>query len=164
MPAAYLLQDLVRVRELREDRASKEVTRARNQVEEAKRILREREETLKAYKAWRVEEEDRLIQTIMLKKVKLGEITDLRLEILALREKELEHIDAVKQAEGDLDKALEQLEKARMAHIKATQELEKLIEHRETWDEEMRSEFERAEDLEMEEFSTSDLGSLLESN
>lgn len=128
------------------------MTRARSLVEEARRILRKREETLEAYKAWRLKEEDRMIQSIMLRKVRLGDITDLRLEIMALRETEFKHMDAVKQAEGELDRALEVLNQARLAHVKATQELEKLVEHRETWREEAKKESERLEDLEMEEF------------
>jgi hypothetical protein len=149
----YLLQDLVRVREFREDRAGKAVIRARSLVDAARLDLGKKEKELSAYQKWRVEEEDRLLQSILLKKVKLGEITDLRLDIAALRERELEHIDAVKRAEGDLDKALEELERTRLAHIRATQELEKLVEHREAWKDEMRLEGERVEDLEMEEFS-----------
>ena len=149
----YLLQDLVRVREFREDRAGKAVIRARSLVDAARLDLGKKETELSAYQKWRVEEEDRLLQSILLKKVKLGEITDLRLDIAALRERELEHIDAVKRAEGDLDKALEELERTRLAHIRATQELEKLVEHREAWKDEMRLEGERIEDLEMEEFS-----------
>ncbi len=148
----YLLQDLVRVREFREDRAGKAVIKARSVAEEARLDLRKKEKELTAYRKWRVEEEDRLIRSIMLKKVKLGEITDLRLDIAALREGELDHLDAVKKAEGDLDKALEDLEQARLAHIRATQELEKLLEHREAWRDEMKLESERVEDLEMEEF------------
>ena len=148
----YLLQDLVRVREFREDRAGKAVLKARSFAEEARLDLRKKEKELTSYQKWRVEEEDRLIRSIMLKKVRLGEITDLRLDIAALRERELDHIDAVKKAEGDLDRALEDLEQARLAHIRATQELEKLVEHREAWRDEMRLESERSEDLEMEEF------------
>ncbi len=160
MPS-YLLQDLVRVRELREDRASKALTKAQRVVEAAKQKLHQKLKELEEYREWRIQEEDRLIQSIMLKKVKLGEITDLRLEIAALREKELEHFDAVKKAEGELDRALEALELARKAHIRAIQELEKLLEHREAWQDEMKREAERLEELELEDFSMAPLAKRL---
>lgn len=150
---AYLLQDLVRVRELREDRASKALTVARRRTREAEQALEDRRRELAEYREWRLQEEERLVQSIMLKKVKLGEITDLRLEIIGLRERELEFTDRVHRAEADLTKAREEEEAARQAHKKATQELEKLLGHREEWEQEQSREAERAADLELEEFT-----------
>ena len=130
------------------------VIRAKEALVNARKALAEREEELKAYKVWRIEEEDRLIQTILLKKVKVGDIHDLRLEIIALKNREFEMIDIVKQAEAAVDQAIEKLDEARKDHIKAVQELEKLLEHRKTWQEEERLENEMREDLELEDFIT----------
>ncbi|HSJ01072.1 MAG: type III secretion protein [Verrucomicrobium sp.] len=150
--ARYLLQDLIFVREHREDKASKAVTMARRVVVEAEQLVARREKELEDYKVWRQEEEIRKLDSIMLKPVKLGDITDMRLEIAGMREKELDFIDLLRKAEGDLDKAREALEVARKAHIKATQELEKLVEHRELWRQEQSLEEERLADLELEDF------------
>lgn len=149
----YPLQDLIFVREHREDKASKAVTMARRAVMEAEQNLAEKEKTLADYTQWRVAEEERLIQSIMRKPVKLGDITDMRLEISHMRERELDYTDQVRKAEGDLDRAREELVKAQQAYKKATQELEKLVEHRVLWQEEQNFELERLADLELEDFS-----------
>jgi type III secretion protein O len=150
--ARYFLQDMVFVREHREDKASKAVTLARRLVAEAEQRVAERKKELEDYKVWRVQEEERMIQKIMRQKVKLGDITDLRLEITAMREKEFDFMDRLRKAEGELDQAREDLEKARLAHKKATQDLEKLLEHRELWRQDEYFEMERMADLEAEDF------------
>lgn len=148
----YPLQDMVFVREHREDKASKAVTSARRAVVEAEENLMMKQKTLADFTNWRIAEEERLIQSIMRKPVKLGEITDLRLEISAMRERELDFMDQVHKAEGELDRAREELEKAKLAYKKATQDLEKLIEHRAAWQLEQNHEAERHADLELEDF------------
>jgi len=150
--ARYFLQDLVFVREHREDKASKAVNAARRVVAEAEQLVQQRKKELEEYKVWRVQEEARLIEKIMRQKVKLGDITDLRLEIIGMREKEFDFMDQLRKAEAELDQAKENLEKARLAHKTATQELEKLIEHRELWKQEEYFEQERMADLESEDF------------
>jgi hypothetical protein len=150
--AAYLLQDLVFVREHREEKAGKAVSMARRVVVEAEQLVARREKELEDFKVWRAAEETRLMDSIMLKPVKLGDISDMRLEIAGMREKELDYMDLLRKAEGDLDKAREALEAARRAHIKATQELEKLVEHRQLWQREQALEEERQADLELEDF------------
>jgi type III secretion protein O len=150
--ARYFLQDLIFVREHREDKASKAVTLARRVVLEAEQNLAEKQKTLADFSKWRVAEEERLIQSIMRKPVKLGDITDMRLEISAMRERELDYADQVHKAEGELDRARAALEEAKAAYRKATQELEKLVEHRTLWQHEENLELERLADLEMEDF------------
>jgi predicted nucleic acid-binding Zn-ribbon protein len=88
----------------------------------------------------------------MRRPVKLGDITDIRLEISSIRERELDFIDQVRKAEGELDRANEELEKAKQAFKQATQDLEKLLEHRVTWQDEQNLEAERLADLELEDF------------
>ncbi len=148
----YPLHDMVFVREHREDKASKALTAARRVVAEAEKSVREKQQTLDDFSRWRTAEEERLIMSIMRRPVKLGDITDLRLEISALRERELGFIDQLRKAEGELDRARDELEKARLAHKKATQDLEKLTEHRELWRQEQNLEAERLADLELEDF------------
>lgn len=148
----YPLHDMVFVREHREDKASKAVTKARRVMLEAEENLAAKKKTRDDFIVWRFAEEERLIQSIMRKPVKLGDITDLRLEISAMRERELDYTDQVHKAEGELDRAKEELEKARLAHKQATQDLEKLIEHRHSWQHEQNLEAERLADLELEDF------------
>lgn len=151
--ARYPLHDMVFVREHREDKASKAVTAARRVVVEAEQNVLQKQKELEEYSRWRVAEEERLIMSIMRKPVKLGDITDMRLEISSMRERELALTDQLRKAEGELDRAREELEAARLAHKKATQDLEKLTEHRKLWRHEQDLEAERLADLELEDFS-----------
>ena len=148
----YPLQDMVFVRTHREDKASKAVTAARRAVLEAEQFLAAKQKELQDYSAWRVAEEERLISSIMRRPVKLGDITDMRLEISAMRERELDYMDQVHKAEGEVDRAKEALEQAKQAYKKATQDLEKLVEHRVAWQHEQNLETERLADLELEDF------------
>lgn len=150
--ARYPLQDMVFVREHREDKASQAVTAARRVVVAAEQNLAQKQKELEEYSKWRVQEEERLIQSIMRRPVKLGDITDIRLEIAELRERELALIDQVHKAEGELDRAKEALELAKKAYKQATQDLQKLLEHRVTWQQEQNLEAERLADLELEDF------------
>src|SRR5690606_16098402 len=117
----YPLQDMIRVREHREDRASKALTAARQKVIEARKHVEDCQREVDDYHQWRLKEEERLIQSIMRKPVKVGDITDLKLEIANLREREMALKDKVHQAEAALDRALEEEEKARQAHRQALQ-------------------------------------------
>ena len=150
----YPLHDMVFVREHREDKASKAVTKARRAVTEAQENLAAKKKTQEEFTAWRITEEERLIQSIMRKPVKLGDITDMRLEISSMRERELDYIDQVHKAEGELDRAKEALEEAKKVYRQATQDLEKLIEHRLAWQHEQNLEAERLADLELEDFTS----------
>lgn len=158
--SGYFLKDLVRVREHREDKASKAVSMALRAVKEAEEELRNKQLELEQFHRFRLVEEERLMQEIMKKPVKLGDITDLKLDISFLREKELAYKDLVHQAEGALDRAKQALEEARAAHKKAQQDLEKLIEHRRSWQREDAFEQERLADVELEDFRGVSLDSL----
>ena len=148
----YPLQDMVFVREHRQDKASKALNAARRVVLEAEKHLEERRKALEEYTAYRIAEEERLMQSIMRKPVKLGDITDIRLDISTMRERELDYVDQVHKAEGELDRAKEELQKAQAAYKKATQDTEKLVEHKISWQREQDLEAERLADLELEDF------------
>lgn len=152
--SAYPLQDMVRVRSHREEQASQAVTRARRLLEEARAVVLRLQKELDDYRTWRVHEERRLLDSLMRRLLKLGEISDVRQTIVHLREREFEMIDAVKQAEAAVTKAEVQLEECRGKHIKAVRDLEKLLEHRLVWLSERALEQEMAEDLELEDFSS----------
>jgi type III secretion protein O len=149
----YELQDMVRVRQHREEQASEAVAKARRVLAEAKRLLEKAEKTLADYAVWRVEEEKRKLDGLMRRMLRLGELSDVRQEIAALREHEFTLMDAVKQAEAAVAAAQAALDEARRKHAQAVRELEKLMEHRSLWQAEVSKEQQMAEDLELEEFS-----------
>jgi F0F1-type ATP synthase membrane subunit b/b' len=150
----YLLEDLVRVREHREEQASERVTRARRLLLEAEAARTHAQKALAEYTVWRVAEEQRRLNGLMRRLLKLGELSDERQEIALLREREFEFVDRVKQADAAVAKAEAHLEETRQQHAQALRELEKLLEHRSLWQREQARELERAEELELEDFTT----------
>jgi hypothetical protein len=151
--STYPLQDMVRVREHREDQATQAVTKAQRQLKEARDALARKQQELKDYTAWRIAEEDRLLDSLMRRQLKLGEISDVRALIGTFRDRELQLTDEVVQAEKAVTKAEAHLEECRQRQVKAVRDLEKLVEHRVIWQRERTAEQELAEDLELEDFS-----------
>jgi hypothetical protein len=149
----YALQDMVRVRQHREEQASEAVARARRALVEAEKALLAAQIKLAEYAVWRVEEEKRRLDALMRRLLKLGELSDARQEIAALREHEYTLMDVVKRAEAAVVEAQARVDEARQRHAQAVRDLEKLLEHRTIWQTETARETERAEDLELEEFS-----------
>lgn len=149
----YVLQDLVRVRQHREEQAGQAVARARRQLQEAKDALARAEKELVEYTVWRVGEERRRLDSLMRRVLKLGELSDVRQEIALLREREFEFVDRVKQAEVAVTKAEAHVDECRQKHAQAVRDLEKLLEHKTEWTREQSAAAEQAESAELEEFS-----------
>jgi DNA repair exonuclease SbcCD ATPase subunit len=149
----YQLEDLVRVRQHREEQASEAMVRARRRLKEAQDAHLQAQKDLAEYTVWRVMEERRKLDGLMQRVLKLGEISDVRAEIALLREREFEFVDRVKKAEAAVSKAEEHLQDCRAKHAQAVRELEKLLEHKTTWQREDAVETERAEEAELEDFS-----------
>lgn len=150
----YVLEDLVRVRQHREEQASEAVTKARRFLKEAQAAHVKAQTELAEYTVWRVTEERRKLDSLMKRVLRLGEISDVRAEIALLREREFEFVDRVKQAEAAVVRAEEHLDQCRVRHAQAVRELEKILEHKTTWQREAALETERAEDAELEDFSS----------
>lgn len=149
----YPLQDLLRVRQHREERAGANLARAARHLDEARAALASAQDDLSEYTVWRIRQEHTMLDGLMRRVLRPGELSDTRLEISLLREREFEFHDRVRRAEAQVEKAEAALEDARREHAKTVRELEKLLEHRATWQEEQRLHLERAEEAELEEFA-----------
>lgn len=148
----YPLQALLQVRRIRENKARTAVATAQKQLAAARALLEEKKVELENYRRWRVEEEERLLNDLIGKPVRVGVLTDTRMQIASMREKEIDYQDAIRQAEKKVDEAEEALADARRKLAKATREMLKLEEHRSIWREEQRLEQERFADAELEDF------------
>lgn len=148
----YILQDIIYVRDLREDRAAREVSKAMRQLEDAFKVMQQKKEELNKFREWRITETERLYQNILQKKVFLRNINDIRSNLSIMQEQEIGHEKAVMQAEDDHNKRKEELNQARASFLKANRDLKKIEEHRDVWLEEKHKEEEYFSDLEMEEF------------
>lgn len=147
----YVLADLMRVRVLRKDRAERELMQAKDLVEEAKKMVVQRENELKEYEIWVEKEIDRQYNEILKKMVNKGSVDDLGYNIKVLRGRTFEYAKRLSDAKEEVKKAEENLAQKHELMIQAERNLEKLEEHKKEWSEEQRLLEEVLSDREMEE-------------
>ncbi|WP_257285854.1 type III secretion protein [Endozoicomonas sp. SESOKO1] len=162
-----MLHDLLKVKNIREQSAEREVKRcqheldlAHQEVERRKQEVAQRQQDLEEYIVWRSQEEQRLYDNIMNTSIQQHDLDLLKQKVALLREKDasLEQAIAdaeqrVAEAEQQVVKAEQVLEAAKQAHYKAKLAVEKFEEFCKVQDEEAEKEAKRLEDLEMEEFT-----------
>ncbi|WP_257265519.1 type III secretion protein [Endozoicomonas sp. ONNA2] len=162
-----MLHDLLKVKNIREESAEREVKRcqhelelAQQEVEQRKQEVLKRQQALEEYIVWRSQEEQRLYDNIMNTSIQQHDLDRLKQKVAVLREKdatlEQDIVDAeqrVAEAQKQVVQAEQVLETARQAHFKAKMAVEKFEEFCKVQDEEAEKEAKRLEDLEMEEFT-----------
>lgn len=148
---AYALQDLLRVRKFREDRAASEVGAAKRAQEECAAVEERKRKESAEYKTWREKRENVLYDGVLGREVRVGELENLKTDVLALREKELLMEQAVLEAQAAERKASETLKQARREHSIKVKDRRKIEEHRKAWIAAEHLVEERAADAEMEE-------------
>ena len=105
----YPLEDLLRVRNFREDNAANELTKRRRAVEAAEDLVKQRKRELEEYIQWRIQREEELYREVMQKPVQLKELDDLKQDIQLLREKESLYEERIREAENGVVQAKEAL-------------------------------------------------------
>lgn len=129
----YILQPLLKIRLMREDRASGELTAARQAREAAEEILAARQRDLDAYNETREERRDRIYDAIIGQTVTMERL-DLAAEGVArIDEEGILKADNVKRAESDVNERKNQEAEARRRYNLATKERMKIDEHRAIW-------------------------------
>lgn len=129
----YILQPLLKIRLMREDRASGELTAARQAREAAEEILAARQRDLDAYNETREERRDRIYDAIIGQTVTMERL-DLAAEGVArIDEEGVLKADNVKRAESDVNERKNQEAEARRRYNLATKERMKIDEHRAIW-------------------------------
>lgn len=149
---AYVLQDLLKIRLMREQWAKDALIKAQNILDAAIRKVEEAKKALADYKVWRVGETKRLYAEVMNKQVKRGDIDALKINLANLEKKELDYVQAIENAEEEREKAKEGVEAARKAYNLAQIGVQKLEEHKTTWMVEWTKEQEALVEKEMEDF------------
>jgi|YelNatPaOPRAMG01_1025707.scaffolds.fasta_scaffold01323_8 type III secretion protein O len=150
----YVLEDLLRIRLLREEKAERELLIRRQELDKARKLLLEREEELAHYRQWRPPEEERLFKNIQNRIVKSEDIENLRLQIALLRGKEIALEGAVEEAKKQLREAQWLFDEATNSYREALQGRQKIEEHRKVWRLEEKRKDEAMSDKELEEFSS----------
>lgn len=156
MAIRYPLEDLLRVRRLREEDRQNGVTQARQGVERAAQGVEDAKKRLAEYAAWRVEREAQLYAEVMHREIAVRDLDELKVKIQLLRDQELAHAQGVRDAEKALAAARDALAAARAAHAQAVKETRKIQEHREWWTAEALREAEMGQEKELEDFRTRD--------
>lgn len=148
----YILQPLLKIRLMREDRASGELTAARQAREAAEEVLKARRQDLVRYEETREERRDRIYDAIIGQTVSRDRL-DLATEGVArIDEEGALKADNVKRAEADVRTRVEQESAARCAYNLAIKERMKIDEHRSVWLAEEAAEQEQRSEGELEDF------------
>ncbi|MCH2204077.1 MAG: type III secretion protein [Fuerstiella sp.] len=148
----YVLQDLLQVRQFREDGAATAVTRQRLRVDEAQKTVEDRRRELAEYTQWRIAQEKKLYDDIIDHRVQMKDLDDLKLKIQSLRDRELTFQDSIRLAEQELVNEQKKLLDSQHAHREAVKNREKLEEHKGMWLVEVEREVENGMEKELEDF------------
>lgn len=149
---AYLLQPLLRIRAMREDRAAGELTAAKQAVSVAHDALEARKLELDDYLRTKEERRDRIYESIIGHAVTRDQIDMANEGIARIDEEGVLKEDNVKRADAELKKREEAEAAARAAFSLATKNRMKIDEHKAVWQAEDAAEQERLAETELEDF------------
>ena len=151
--AKYELQDLLRIRDMRKDRAQKELFKAKKKLQEAEQFLQEQKNKEAAFiekKPFFIEQiYKNMLQKVQFKKnymdivnLKLGKLDEHQMKLAIEVEKAQNKYE---EAQKDVVTCQENLQKARV-------NLDKIEEHKKIWIEEQNALEELTQDKELEDF------------
>lgn len=150
---AYLLQPLLNIRVMREDRASGELTVARRAVHAAEEDLEARKREFADFERTKEERRDRIYDAIIGRSVSRDQIDIAQEGVARIDEEGALRLDNVHQAEGELKKREAAAEAARAAFIIASKNKTKLDEHKAEWVAKEAKEAEFRTEGELEDFT-----------
>lgn len=150
---AYSLQPLLRIRVMREDRATGELTAARQALAAAEEALAARKKELEEYEATKEERRDRIYATVIGRTVSRDQLDMVAEGVARIDEEGALKSDNVTRAEAERKTREEATEVARANLNLATKNRMKIDEHRAVWlQEEALAQEARAEG-ELEDFT-----------
>ena len=130
---SYLLQPLLRIRTMREDRASGELSAARRELAAAEAALEARRRDLAAYEETKEERRDRIYDAIMGRAVSREQIDLANAGVARIDEEGVLKADNVARAEAERKKREEATAAARRNLFLATKDRMKIDEHKGIW-------------------------------
>ena len=129
----YELQSLLRIRFMREDRASSELTAARQAVAMAQEALDARKRELAEYARTREERRDRIYATVMGRPVSREQLDLAQEGVARIDEEGALKADNVTRAQGELKTREEAAAVAHSNFIAASKDRMKIDEHKAEW-------------------------------
>ena len=148
----YVLQPLLQIRTMREDRATGELSAARRELATAEAALEARRRDLAAYEETREERRDRIYDAIMGRAVSREQIELANAGVARIDEEGALKADNVARAEAERKKREEAAAAARLNLFMATKDRMKIDEHKGVWLAEEAAEEELRTEGELEDF------------
>ncbi len=150
---AYALNDMLKIRAMREDRAGTELTGARRARSAAERVRDEKAETRRRFDATKDERRDRIYDAVMGRVVSRDDLDRARAAVTRIDEEAMLLAEAERQAQAELAKRDRAAEAAHVRFVAASRKKAKIDQHRLAWEQEDRRMQEMRADAEMDEFT-----------
>jgi hypothetical protein len=150
----YPLEDLLRIRAMREDRAARLVARERQVLAAAENETRRREEILDNFVRERPEEEEALFRPVARRSVRMLDVDEFRAGIEALQARQTDLASDVEHAKLEQAEAQKRSVEAEADHRRRLGELDRLDQHKERWEEEQALELMVREERELEDLAS----------
>ena len=129
----YALQPLLRIREMREDRALGELVAAKRDLAAAEEALAARQRDLEEWESTKEERRDKIYATIMGRKVPREQLDLVNEGVARIDEEGALKADNVKRAEQEREQREEAADAARLNLNFATKNRMKIDEHKAVW-------------------------------
>jgi type III secretion protein O len=150
---AYLLQPLLSIRKMREDRAAGELTAARRAVHDAEETLEARKKELADFEKTKDERRDRIYDAIMGHPVTREQIDLANEGVARIDQEEALRTDNMHRADADLKEREKAADAARAVFAEATRNRMKIDEHKAVWNAAEALDAERRAEGELEDFT-----------
>ena len=151
--ALLLLDELLRVKRIREDEAIKAMKEKQLQLEQCRKVLKDKIVKHDEYVVWRKVKEKRLYEEVLNKAVRAYNLNIMRDQITSFKEKQQQLKEEIEEAEAAVTRATEHLVEARQARMDAYKTVQKYEEYRDIIQTIENKEMERREEFEAEEFN-----------
>jgi hypothetical protein len=149
---ATAFEQILEIKQRKEEQAQTEVRAARLAAEQAARAVEERRREAEAFSRELLVRQGRLYDELESRVCERREVDDVREKIALMRAHETSLYEKIKEAEAARVKAAEALEAARAAHLQTVKNVEKFVQLVTIEQAEVAAEEQAGEDKEMEEF------------
>ncbi len=149
----YPLAPLMRLRIFRQDKAMRQLQVCERKLVEARHALSAARKNHETFLNWLVKEEEDRYAAILNTLMSLEDVADFKAGLLEIRARESYYLEEILKAQNGVTKCEAARDKAREDLLAAQKGTLKIEVHREKWQEILTLEIQRAEDLEMEDFT-----------
>ena len=150
---AYTLQPMIKIRDMREDRAQTALAQARRARVQAEQVWEAKTEKRDKFEETKEERRDEIFKTVMGQVVSLDTLDEVRFAVGRIDEEAVLLEQDQRKAADELEAKAQAAEVAHGQFVAAAKDLAKIQEHRKAWEEEDRKMQEMRADAEMEEFT-----------